>query len=114
MDVERLHGAMAMRGAEESEMKGEAQRLIAELEAQLASARNEIQRGEAALAEARGAADGHAAAAERMREAAEAAQELQHRSCSRMLGRRHRNLRIDLVSSSLFYSPLDWTGGFDP
>ena len=33
----------AMRGAEESEMKGEAQRLIAELEAQLASARNEIE-----------------------------------------------------------------------
>ena len=75
VEVERLHGAAAQRAADEGERMAEAKRQLIETERQLSATRVELQRTEAALGEARGVADGHMAAADRMRQAAERAQD---------------------------------------
>ena len=73
-EIERLHAQLAGRQAEEEARRSAERHAHGELERRLTEAHAEVQRGENLLAECRGQADGHATAAERMREAAEAAE----------------------------------------
>ena len=73
-DIERLHATIVSNAAEEEQRHSAARAARGELERRLAETQTNVQRVEAALAEARGQADGHALAAERMREQVELAQ----------------------------------------
>ena len=73
-ELERTHAAHAAHAAEVEQKRSAERAAHAELERRLSTAHAELQRGEAALAESRGHADGHALAAERMRDAVEIAQ----------------------------------------